>query len=170
MILPHIVLNDPHLPWERLSSPTYTHGVSDPSILPWLAVLPFDPQGPVDSTGTQELRLTDDQLNGSNAIYKGPANSNPIKQSPTFTLTMSVAEYLKLPTGGSPNSTPVHIPNYATTDARNTDFSNIKDLDTPVQVIFLTGTLFKSLFVSSSSKVNLDQYKYCAVSRTSSGL
>lgn len=167
MILPHIVLNDPHLPWERLSSPTYTINASDQSILPWLAVLPFDPQGPADAYGSQELRLTDDELSGSKSIYTSP-NSTPVKQSPMYTLTMTVAEYLKLPQSNSAGSTPVHIPNYASKDARNTDYSDIKDLATPVQVIFLRAILFRQLFCSrtDSNKIDLDAYKYCAVSHS----
>lgn len=165
MILPHIVLNDPHLPWERLSSPTYTHDASDQSILPWLAVLPFDPQGPGDAYGTQELRLSDVQLNGSKAIYRNQ-NAAPVKQSPMFTLTMTVAEYLKLPDSNIPGSTPVYTPNYAVSDPRNTDYADIKDLATPVQVIFITGILFRQLFCSriDANKVDLDPYQYCAVS------
>lgn len=79
---------------------------------------------------------------------------------------MTVAEYLKLPDSDIPGSTPVHIPNYAVTDPRNTDFKNIQDLDTPVQVIFITGILFRQLFCSrtDATKVDLDPYKYCAVS------
>jgi hypothetical protein len=163
MILPHIVLSDAHLPWERLSSPTYTHEASDASILPWLAVLPFDPHGP-----TQELLLSATQLNGSQAVYKDPTSTDPLKQSATFTLTMTVAEYLALPQNVPSGGTPVHIPNYAVNDPRNTDYDNIKNLDTQMQVIFITGALFRNLFVSTSdpTKIDLGHYKYCAVSET----
>jgi hypothetical protein len=149
---------------------TYTHKVSDPCILPWLAVLPFDPNGPQDKAGTRELLLSDPQLNGDKAVYKNPKSSDPVKQSPNFTLNMTVAEFLKLPQAVPPGGTPIHIPNYAIQDPRNTDYNNIRDLDTPVQVIFLSGMLFHSLFTSESdpAKIDLDHYKYCAVRLISS--
>jgi hypothetical protein len=153
MILPHIVLNDPHLPWEQPMS-----GVrDDEQLMPWLAVLPFD----CNALGAeQELRLTPDQLNGNTAVYKDP-NNLPVTQSSYFSLTMALKDYFLL--GSNQQSTKVYIPPFSTKDK---DFSEIQNLTTPVDVIFLSGKLFKGLFGSKtdSTKLDISQYQYCSVS------
>lgn len=40
-ILPHVVLSDPHLPWERLGSPKAEAAEDDRNKVPWLALLTF---------------------------------------------------------------------------------------------------------------------------------
>jgi hypothetical protein len=154
MVLPHIVLNDPHLPWERPMA-----GVRDDAqLMPWLAVIPFD----CNALGAeQELRLTAAQLNGDSAIYKAP-NGSVVQQSSYFTLSMTVKEYFLLGSNPTPQSTKVLIPPFATNDK---DFSEIQNLSTPVDVIFLSGKLFKGLFSSKADPTKLDtsQYQYCSV-------
>ncbi|KAF2465821.1 uncharacterized protein BDR25DRAFT_378528 [Lindgomyces ingoldianus] len=178
-VLPHIVFSDAHLPWER-STPGISETSSDPKedAIPWLAVFPFDCSGTTPET--QELRLTPEQLNGDYAIYQkigGDGKLVEIKQSSTFTISMTVAEYLALKTRSPPpvtptpetNSPPNPSPN--TPDARPTldpkkftklrippfekdpDYSEISSLDTPVEVIFLSGKLFRQLFPLNASKL-----------------
>jgi hypothetical protein len=107
-ILPHVVLTDPHLPWERLGSPkagtnkalkaqmkmsalraTET-GVKSSDVprnrVPWLVILAF---------AQDELRLPPEDLN---SIFRGTSEGviKPVKQSSTMTVNMSIADLWKL--------------------------------------------------------------------------
>jgi hypothetical protein len=74
-ILPHVVLNDPHLPWERDigESVDSKDNLND---IPWLAVLVFDPE---------ELNVDDSIL-----------QNGTFKQSPTKEIPMTVQQLLSL--------------------------------------------------------------------------
>jgi hypothetical protein len=157
-VLPHIVFNDPHLPWERPMLRS-AEDVGDPQDLePWLAIFPFDCNGP-----DLELRLSPSQLNGPTAIYsKTDANNNRVvlTQSSAFTLSMTVQEYLALPTTLPPGATKVSIPAFSLDQET---FNEIKNDPTPVEVIFLSGKLFKALFPLSASKTpDLSHFRFCA--------
>lgn len=159
-VLPHMVFSDPHLPWERHAKSQQDAGKDDPAgILPWLAVFPFDCTGP-----KRELQLTDDQLG---AIYTPPAvpgkQQDPIKQSSTFTISMTLGAYLNLPQ--TSKTIPVHIPLVA--DVQD-------DASTSVEVFFISKQLFMDLFtvkktltdvtgkITTTQALDLDQFTYCA--------
>ena len=150
-VLPHIIFNDPHLPWERSPDLDDQEAKDNVNSLPWLAVIPFDCNGP-----NQELRLPLDRLKGPAAVYKKPDGSE-LKQTATFTISMTLKEYFALspfpPKGAA--GTNIWVP--PITDVQD-------DLSTIVEVIFMTGKLFKSQFASQSdaTKVDIDQHRFCA--------
>ncbi|KAL8832471.1 MAG: hypothetical protein Q9191_000241 [Dirinaria sp. TL-2023a] len=155
MILPHIVFNDPHTPWERAVA-VANNDFDDDDVVPWLAALPFDINGPDTA---QELRLTSDQLAGSGAVYT-PSDGSAVVQSTTATITMPLSQYLQLDSPSSKSATPVHIPPFRT----NGDWADMQNDNTPVQVIFMNGSLFCRLFQSrtDAAKLDVSQFRYCA--------
>ncbi|KAL8692918.1 MAG: hypothetical protein Q9218_002144 [Villophora microphyllina] len=155
MILPHIVFNDPHAPWER--SVSVANHFSDDDVMPWLAVIPFDINGPAV---TQELRLTAEQLSGPGAIYT-PSDGSALTPSTTLAVTMPLSQYLQLDVTSSSSGTRVRIPPFR----QDLDWADMQNDSTPVQVIFLAGSLFNGLFRSrsDSTKLDLSQFRYCAV-------
>jgi hypothetical protein len=161
-ILPHVVMNDAHLPWARRVKPPSD---DEDDIIPWLALFPFDCNGP-----TQELRLTVDQLTALSTALK---TKDALMQSSAFTVPMTVKDYLALPSTlpkiGNAN---IIIPAFNTLskgdDASKKEYSEISTDTTPVEVIFLSGKLFKSIMplsttASTDKKTwNVDQYRFCA--------
>ncbi|KAL8792182.1 MAG: hypothetical protein Q9195_005204 [Heterodermia aff. obscurata] len=154
MILPHVVFTDPHLPWER--SVSIAESFSDDDVMPWLAVMPFDINGPGND---QELRLTADQLNGPTAVYT-PTDGSLVTQSTTCTVGMPLSQYFQLGATTPSGGTRVIVPPFNT----DLDWANMKNDTTPVQVVFMTGSLFNGLFTSRNepSKLDTSQYRYCA--------
>jgi hypothetical protein len=155
-VLPHIVSNDPHLPWRR---PIREASQDDEDTIPWLAVFPFDCNGP-----NSELRLTEDQLKGSNAIYQKLAadgTAAKIEQSTTFTLSMTLEEYMNLPkrVTTATDSTPVHIPAFSGV-VDDPEWGSIKA--NPVEVIFLSAQLFKAFFsiIPASNTPDIAEYRF----------
>lgn len=107
-ILPHVVLTDPHLPWERLGSPKkgtnkalktqmkrVAMGAADKASsiprnrVPWLVMLAF---------AQDELRLPPGNLDGPSSIFSNTSNGvlKPVKQSSTMTVNMSIDDLWKL--------------------------------------------------------------------------
>ncbi|KAI0536514.1 hypothetical protein GGR58DRAFT_475013 [Xylaria digitata] len=108
-ILPHVVLTDPHLPWERLGSPRQgtnlelrmkmkallAENVTESSAVPrnrvpWLVIFSFS---------QDELRLPPEDLNGPNSIFRDITNTGlvkPVKQSGTLTVNMSIEDLWNL--------------------------------------------------------------------------
>lgn len=84
-ILPHVVLTDPHLPWERLGSPKTEEHTDDRNRVPWLALFTFT---------QDELRLPLETLDGDNSIFKNTSTqlAKPVKQTPTLAVNMTVAD------------------------------------------------------------------------------
>jgi hypothetical protein len=143
-VLPHIVLNDPHLPWAR---PIKESDGDELDMIPWLALFPFDCNGP-----DQELRLSEEQLNGPKAVYQKPNQTgagDKLDQSSTFTISMSVKEYLDLPNQSS--TTKIHIPPFSD-QTKDPEWQKIKDDPTPVEVIFMSAKLFGQLFPVDPTK------------------
>jgi hypothetical protein len=146
-VLPHIAFNDPNLPWAVPVSATTGGDVED--MMPWLAIFPFD----CARDTNPELRLTTDQLNGSKSIYqKRKADgtldtSTKLQQSSTFTIPLTVAEYLKLPQMATANvgATAVHIPPFAA-NLNPVEYADMSADKSPVEVICMTFALFKELF------------------------
>lgn len=160
-VLPHIVFNDPHLPWERRPEMNTVDIADDKDTLPWLTVVPFDCTGP-----NRELELSPSQLNGPSAIHNQPATGSlPLKQSATFSISMTLCDYLNLGTrptiddnasSNTGTSPKVFLPGEVP--------SVQDDLTTPVDVIFITGKLFRQLFTmpTDPKTVDVSQYRFCA--------
>ena len=155
-ILPHIVFNDAHLPWERRPK---EQSPDEGDIVPWLAVFPFDCSGP-----RGELRLTTDQLTGSFPVYTPTAKgASPIQQTAAYTLEMTVREYFDLPNASK--QTKVHVPPLAVT--ADSGYSDTNDGPTRVEVIFMSAALFKDLFPvhADTKKPDLAPFRYLAHAR-----
>jgi hypothetical protein len=75
-ILPHVVLSDPHLPWERRGSPKDDHRGDKRNKVPWLVLFTFV---------QDELRLA-----------PGSLGSTEVKQTPTLAVTMTVGDIWNL--------------------------------------------------------------------------
>lgn len=119
--LPHVVLNDPHLPWERLA----THTSQPPDWLrnrvPWLAVLVFT---------QDELRLASTVLNGSTSIFQDTkVLPKPVVQSTTLSINMTISDLWLT------QNTTTPIPKVSDNDVANST----------TDMIFLKPELFTSL-------------------------
>ncbi|KAF4456302.1 hypothetical protein F53441_1547 [Fusarium austroafricanum] len=174
-ILPHIVLTDPHLPWERLGSPKggtnkelktqmkrLALGAIDKASnvprnrVPWLVMFSF---------AQDELRLPPEDLDGSSSIFRNTSDGvlKPVKQSSTMTVNMSIDDLWKL---SSDVTTPV-------TDKLGP--SSMKD--SRGDFIFVQPELFTSLFSTFDDKGNrvkgsgpdTSQYKYLSHVRKING-
>ncbi|KAF5639339.1 hypothetical protein F52700_4191 [Fusarium sp. NRRL 52700] len=173
-ILPHIVLTDPHLPWERLGSPK---GGSNKALktqmkrvalgeekassiprnrVPWLVMLAF---------AQDELRLPPEDLDGPDSLFSNTTDGvlKPVKQSSTMTVNMSIDDLWKLnPAVKTPITSSLGPPSIK--DSRG-DF------------IFVTPDLFTSLFSTFDDKGNrvkgsgpdTSQYKYLSHVRKING-
>ncbi|KAF5676664.1 hypothetical protein FCIRC_6959 [Fusarium circinatum] len=75
-ILPHIVLSDPHLPWERIGSPSAEHNDDTRNKVPWLALFTF----------------SHDEL----LLQPGELGDKEFKQSQAGAVKMTVGDFLKL--------------------------------------------------------------------------
>ncbi|KAK8851148.1 hypothetical protein PGQ11_013627 [Apiospora arundinis] len=174
-ILPHVVLTDPHLPWERLGSPkegtntdlkariaTLTESGATNSVrnrVPWLVVFSFS---------QDELRLTPEDLDTTTGIFKNTSAGviKPVKQSSTMTVNMSVDDLWKL------------TPDVATPVTKDLGPDNMKG--SRGDFIFVKPDLFTSLFSTydkdnkriTGSNPDTSTYKYLSHVRTinSSGM
>ncbi|KAI1819363.1 hypothetical protein F4861DRAFT_527236 [Xylaria intraflava] len=171
-ILPHVVLTDPHLPWERLGSPSQgtnfelrtrmralaAGAKGDPvrNRVPWLVMFSFS---------QDELRLPPEDLDGPSSIFRNTTDgvTKPVKQSATMTVNTSIEDLWNLT---SDVTTPV-IPNLGPPSMSTSrgDF------------IFVKPDLFTNLFRGSDSNgnptkgssPNTQQYQYQAHVRTING-
>ncbi|RYP41835.1 hypothetical protein DL767_000736 [Monosporascus sp. MG133] len=95
-ILPHVVLTDPHLPWERYGSSKPNSDAAATSAaaksdkpprnrVPWLVVFSFS---------QDELRLPPEDLDGPNNIFRNTSAgvAKPVKQSSTMAVNMSIED------------------------------------------------------------------------------
>lgn len=140
-ILPHVVLTDPHLPWERLGSPKAGVHQKDRNRVPWLALFSFT---------QDELRLAPEVLDGEKSIFKKTSDqlAKPVKQTSTLAVNMTVGDLRD------------------TTDIDTPVTSNIKD--SCGDFIFVKPELFTSLFSTFNSSnlrqvpdsPDTSQYKY----------
>ncbi|KAI1426134.1 hypothetical protein F5Y12DRAFT_310069 [Xylaria sp. FL1777] len=171
-ILPHVVLTDPHLPWERLGSPSQgtnfelrmrmkalaAGAKGDPvrNRVPWLVMFSFS---------QDELRLPPEDLDGSNSIFRNTSDgvTKPVKQSGTMTVNTSIDDLWKLT---SDVTTPVRA---------SLGPDSMKD--SRGDFIFVKPDLFTNLFLGSDSNGNPSkgsspntlQYQYLAHVRTING-
>lgn len=144
-IVPHIVLTDPHLPWERNAS-TSNGTAGERNRVPWLALLVFT---------QDELKLPSSQLAGEQRIFP-----EDVKQSETWSVNMSIDDLWKMQdnkTVATPIANSTDDPIDATTSAMKSD------------MIFVPGKLYEDLFrsydalgspVTSQTKADVSRYKY----------
>lgn len=171
-ILPHVVLTDPHLPWERLGSPSggtnaelktalraMATGANDPSVrnrVPWLVVFSFS---------QDELRLPAEDLDGPASIFRdtGVGVAKPVKQSSTMTVKMTVEDLWKL----TPDVT-TPVTNDLGPEGMKTSSGDF---------IFVRPGMFKALFSTYDNEGKMvvgtkpatSQYQYLAHVRTING-
>ncbi|KAK5046260.1 hypothetical protein LTR84_008403 [Exophiala bonariae] len=150
-VLPHIVLNDPHYPWEiaagvteRMSDPIDgPHEVLDKdnkplkdqnqvpiqvfrSIVPWIALVVFD---------AEDLHLNKVDDLSSTGLFKNPQPEDLLKQNPKGTFSMTVQQYLNLP-----SSSRVKY------EADSSLFGELQSMTSSVDIIFPTKHKFKEIF------------------------
>ncbi|CAG1992344.1 unnamed protein product [Fusarium graminearum] len=173
-ILPHVVLTDPHLPWERLGSPTAgtnmelkaqikmlalngtDRSAAPRNRVPWLVILSFS---------QDELRLPPEHLDGSSSIFRNTSDGvmKPVKQSSTMTVNMSIADLWKL---SSDVTTPI-----------TSSLGPASMADSRGDFILVPPDLFTSLFSTFDSRgnrvrgtgPNTSQYQYLAHVRKING-
>ncbi|KAI1171804.1 hypothetical protein F4777DRAFT_564071 [Nemania sp. FL0916] len=171
-ILPHVVLTDPHLPWERLGSPSQgtnfelrmrmkalaagAEGDYVRNRVPWLVIFSFS---------QDELRLPPEDLDGSSSIFRNTSDgvTKPVKQSATMTVNMSIDDLWKLT---SDVKTPV-----------TADLGPDSMKESRGDFIFVKPELFTNLFLESNSSGNPTkgsspstiQYQYLAHVRKING-
>ncbi|KAL8286079.1 hypothetical protein RB597_002940 [Gaeumannomyces tritici] len=124
-VLPHVVLTDPHLPWERDGSPL-TEGENDPdprNRVPWLVLVSFQ---------QDELLLPPEDLEG---MFKATSAGviKPVKQTPTMTVSTSIADLWAL--GSNDVTSPV-----------TSDLGPASMKDSRGDFVFLKPDLFRALF------------------------
>ncbi|KAI0007428.1 hypothetical protein F4779DRAFT_592010 [Xylariaceae sp. FL0662B] len=148
-ILPHVVLTDPHLPWERLGSPSQgtnkelqmkmrmlAEGAESKPVrnrVPWLVIFSFS---------QDELRLLPQDLDGSSSIFRNTSAgvTRPVRQSGTMTVNMSIDDLWKL------------TPDVTTPVTRELGPESMKD--SRGDFIFVKRDLFTSFFPTSDSNGN----------------
>ncbi|KAJ5675314.1 uncharacterized protein N7477_005248 [Penicillium maclennaniae] len=183
VVLPHIVFNDPHLPWEQIGSPRENNkesaGNNNPpprNKTPWLALFTFT---------EDELRLSDQELGrvANGGLFPDKWKSLDLQQSKTtMSITLPLSKVLDLDTWmpGTPRSsqkieTPVRdddpddpiIPKSGSGGS-----ASDSGKEPTADMIFMPPDLFHSLFCDYSASYNkvfpddavpvLDRYKYLA--------
>ncbi|KAF4343950.1 hypothetical protein FBEOM_2107 [Fusarium beomiforme] len=175
-ILPHLVLNDPHYPWEI--SPGVTANMGDGidfdsvvgsdgktksvarSMVPWVALLVFDPE---------DLQLAD--VGEAQALgFPGFSTDDDLKkQSPNGSFSMTVADYFKNITETSRINYAAGYKDPATSNLPSPlpqEYDEILHTLDKTNVIFPKKSLVKKLFTDStradtaSNKYGIEQYKY----------
>ncbi|KAH6691797.1 hypothetical protein BKA61DRAFT_283401 [Leptodontidium sp. MPI-SDFR-AT-0119] len=164
-VLPHIVFNDAHMPWERdvsTKNPPLTTKPLSRNLTPWLALLVFT---------EDELKLTPDQLTAMGAGQTLPSTlpsgaTSLIQSHTTLDVNMTLGNVLNLNTTSGFHCAVV-----------DDDPENVIDRSQAVNMIFPSGDLFTSLFCSYDAswnrvlpaadktgkiKPDLSRYKYMA--------
>ena len=149
--LPHVVLADPHLPWDRIASahPKKTNPEYYRNKVPWLALLVFT---------VDELKLPANKLSGNDSIFINTSfGKTSVTQSQTFTIHMDVAEVREIKSTISPINALHPEPSDKTTN-----------------VILVPSTLFAELVTSydnngdpipKQSGPDVSRYKFLAHTR-----
>lgn len=167
--LPHVVLNDPHLPWERdalgdRGDDEKEYDEKEKYVkqnqVPWLAMLVFT---------QEELRLDRSHLKRDSGIFPSTvAIATPeIAQNKTLAIKMTINEVLAVKNTATPISIlfPSDVEKYSATDVE-------KALTT--DVIFLQSKLFNCLVtkydeegkpVNGQGHADVSRYKYLAHAR-----
>lgn len=163
-ILPHIVFQDPHVPWYRPAglSPWMTEAVDttsplnpDPqpnadghNFMPWMGLLVFKPADLiVDQTAAQTLGIT---ANGPQAYDSSRLPANGAYQ-------MTVGQYLTniksrvCYEAGYQTSNPSSDPTKSLEETSDNDFKDLKNSSEVTQIIFPTKDQFKVVFEGRDS-------------------
>ncbi|CZR65010.1 uncharacterized protein PAC_14910 [Phialocephala subalpina] len=156
-ILPHIVFNDPHLPWAREAGvgydflgnpidPSHKPSIGGRNLVPWMAVVVFDPGelllSPADAASIGLINSTD------------PATYDPTKDIKTPNSTVSTYIPTKLPSDGAYQMTigdyftkiPIHRIYYEAGYDGTTDPN-----PDPVSVIFPKKSMLEEIFGSKAT-------------------
>jgi hypothetical protein len=173
-VLPHLVLNDPHYPWEipagttenmeglidRVADIDFSTGKqrTDPvtgapktvfrNLVPWVALVVFDPE---------ELRIdTLDELSALN-VPGFSSIEDMKKQNAKGTFSMSVADYFAVPTASRVNYESAYV-------GDDDGLARLKGTAGAVDVIFPEKALFNTLFNTDPESANhgLENQKYMA--------
>ena len=158
-IVPHIVFQDPHLPWERDASST--DDKQDPewtrNRVPWLALLSFSIRADGPDAGLNELHLSADQLNGPHSIFPSTVTA-PVTQSATYSVNMSMKDLWAM--------SPTVVTPIAAAEANEP-----VDGKTAADIVFVPVDLFTSFFskydttgavVPNQTSPDVSRYKYLA--------
>ncbi|KAI1624656.1 hypothetical protein EDD37DRAFT_664816 [Exophiala viscosa] len=158
-ILPHIVLNDPHYPWEVAAGNTGDNmrepvdlqhipkqdGTAERryrGLVPWVALLVFDPA---------ELRLTADE--GKPLLKPTGLTPDFNKQDPKGVFRMKVSDYFNIDQSSRINF-----------EAGIDNFSGIRTTEGNVDVIFPTKAQFLQIFQNAAdtdtNKLGVEAFKY----------
>jgi hypothetical protein len=169
-VLPHMVFNDPHLPWERDAGFTI-HGERDPdldanrqpvkdvngdvinrSMVPWLAVLVFDPS---------ELKLEASDCKTLNIPGWNNSDADAIKlmtgkMNPNGTFPMTIKDYLGLDKSSRIN----YEANYGDLKT-NQQWQELTESPDPMTAIFPKKGIFFGLFANTKTEGhNVESFKY----------
>ncbi|KAF2269961.1 hypothetical protein CC78DRAFT_508670 [Lojkania enalia] len=162
-ILPHLVLNDPHYPWEIAAGITTRSSEArsskdDPrNMVPWVALLVFDPA---------DLHLS--KLEEAKALnLPGFTEETDMgKQNGSGTFSMPISDYF----GKINKSAQI---NYAAGYNDRKEFTSLASLADPVDIIFPRKSLIQSMFtdkiqvstsdgIKETDCIGVEQYKYLA--------
>ena len=165
-ILPHIVLNDPHYPWEipagtlsnmkgPIDSQDYVDGTVTKTryrnMVPWVALLVFD---------VDELHFSDIDDIKELSLKGFETDADLAKQNASGYFTMTVKEYFsKLPTSAQVN----YKPEFGDDEE---GYSDMVESDESVKVIFPQQDLINKLvgqrFLDTDTGVDVEGFKYLA--------
>lgn len=146
-ILPHICFSDPHLPWERdpgkfVYGPRDPESPSDPktyrSMVPWLALIVFDPDELRLSTVDEAQKL---KIPGFEDASKVDMNK---QQNANGTFSMNIGDYLTKVTSRIKYQVGYQKPTGEMSDQQGWD--EIRTSPDPMTAIFPTKALFQRLF------------------------
>ena len=135
-ILPHVVINDPHYPWEiEAGVSDGMHDIVDGGrgMVPWVALVVFDPE---------ELRLSDKDLPTLKIPGFGQA-SDLSKQNLNGTFKMQVSEYFDS-TNHIPQASRINFEKGMAKEP--TSLREIKAMTTSMQAIFPQKKILRHLF------------------------
>ncbi|KAI8631388.1 hypothetical protein F5Y19DRAFT_394874 [Xylariaceae sp. FL1651] len=149
-VMPHIVLSDPHFPWERaagLTSNMYGEIDEDSgdnnvkrNMVPWVALMVFD---------IGDLVVPDVETAKTLKIPGFTSADDVSKQNSTGTFSMKVSEYMSIPDGSR-----IRLENGLTGDSAG--LARLKGSSEMMQVIFPLKTHVKERFS------DLEAFKYLA--------
>lgn len=165
-ILPHIVLTDPHLPWERTASKQSPLPKDhNRNKVPWLAVVVFT---------QEELHLGEPLLDRTTGIFRETQDMKwPVAQDAKLAVNMTIGDIWKTKNTTTPIAD--NNPPNKQTPARITPSEDSKVTDDPelakaqTDVIFLKSELFTSLVstynddgepVKGQTVPDVSRYKY----------
>lgn len=147
--LPHVVLNDPHLPWGRDALAEKKEPDVEQNQVPWLAVLVFT---------QEELQLGEKHLKRGSGIFPPGVSPPPLAPPPNITQNKTLAINMTI-------SDLLAVMNTAT-PIRELSIKDEEALSATTDVIFLQSKLFTSLFTTYDEEGNpVDGQELADVSR-----